>query len=67
MSKKAYQIKNRFGTRPDNLGLNLAEVRPLSKCVRPSRPVKIEIRPGLVVYAAKGKSIAQIRKKYEGR
>lgn len=67
MPRKAYAIKNRFGTKPDNLGVNTAEVRPLSKCRRPSRPVKVEIRPGLTVYAAKGKSVAKVRKKYEGR
>lgn len=65
MSKVA--VDYRFGHKHKSLGLDAGEVRPKSECKKPNHPVRIEIRKGLTVYAAKGCSVARIKQKYKGK
>lgn len=44
-----------------------SEVRKKSDMVRPVHNIKVEIRPGLVVYTDDEKKIPAILKKYEGK
>jgi hypothetical protein len=53
-----------FGTRAHNLGFDHSEIRSPKDCKRPSRPVKVEIKPGLIVYAKAGTRPSAVRKKY---